>query len=490
MRKSFKNALPGETTLNKYVRRVDSEPGISETALEMLKQKVNESEQNIFLSLAVDDMAIRNNIWHDGTNIIGNTNVGDGPGEERATHAQVMIATCINGSWSIPCGYFFINAKFDSDARAELLKKLVMEVNSTDAVIVSIVMDNCRVNMKTLKVFGLDLNPDSLNSILNLQNVLGNPIVAIMDPPHLIKLNRSTLGDYETLLNANDEEICWKYLTDLHELQTKEGYHLGNKMRKQHIEYKKNRMKVKFATQVMSRSVSDALLCCEYELKIPEFDGAAPTADLLRRFDLIFDISNSSSACGSYSLAPLRLSNRTFWETSFNEVETYIRGLKHQNGQLVIKGRRSVGFVGWLINIRSFRHLFESLVVAGHMNFICTRKLQQDVVEHYFGSIRASLGDNNNPNCIQFRRAHRRLMVGALNRTDAGNCIFDDKQTILAMGDDPKKNCHYIREIFQIQCGRNKFLGNHIYREIQHIRIQRKCTNIHGRLYTTRLTSN
>ena len=135
-------------------------------------------------------------------------------------------------------------------------------MNEIGVVVVNTVCDNCPVNIKMLESLVAVLHGDDLNSSLNFKNVLGNPAQVMMDASHLIKLTRNTLGDFQTLLNGNGEKVQWKHLVSLHKLQEDEGLHAGNKLGKGHMEYYKNKMKVKFATQTLSRSISDALIFC------------------------------------------------------------------------------------------------------------------------------------------------------------------------------------------------------------------------------------
>jgi hypothetical protein len=72
----------------------------------------------------------------------------------------------------------------------------------------------------------------------------------------------------------NDEYICvcnsewkynkieWKYIKKLHDLQEKGNMKLGNKL---------NTMKVKLATQLLSKSVADGLQFCSDVLKLHSF---------------------------------------------------------------------------------------------------------------------------------------------------------------------------------------------------------------------------
>ena len=94
--------------------------------------------------------------------------------------------------------------------------------------LVNIVCDNHPVNHAMLAALGVILRFGQMKPTLRFENIEGNEIVAILDPPHLIKLTWNVLGDYKVLVNGDGNLIQWKYVTLLHELQTKEGFHLAN----------------------------------------------------------------------------------------------------------------------------------------------------------------------------------------------------------------------------------------------------------------------
>jgi len=81
----------------------------------------------------------------------------------------------------------------------------------------------------------------------------------MLDPAHIIKLIRNAFGEKKIFLDYKDRIINFQYLQKLCCLQEEEGCYLANKLRKQHIFYFKQKMKVKLATQLLSQSVADAL---------------------------------------------------------------------------------------------------------------------------------------------------------------------------------------------------------------------------------------
>lgn len=81
-------------------------------------------------------------------------------------------------------------------------------------------------------------------------------------------------------------------------------------------------------------------------------------------------------------------------------------------GNKIIESARKIGFIGFLICIKSVRFLYENYVITGNLKFLCTYKLSQNHLEYFFSSIRARGGFNNNPSARQ-----------ELKHITTGNCI-------------------------------------------------------------------
>lgn len=59
-------------------------------------------------------------------------------------------------------------------------------------------------------------------------------------------------------------------------------------------------MRVKLATQTLSKSVADALLFLGEDLEYPLFQDVAPTAHFIKIFNDLFDICNSKNRFAKY----------------------------------------------------------------------------------------------------------------------------------------------------------------------------------------------
>ena len=75
----------------------------------------------------------------------------------------------------------------------------------------------------------------------------------------MVKLIRNSWEKGLFFKTPEGEMIKWQYLIDLVELQEKEGLRLGNKLKRAHINFHRQKMKVQLATQLFSASVAEAL---------------------------------------------------------------------------------------------------------------------------------------------------------------------------------------------------------------------------------------
>ena len=87
----------------------------------------------------------------------------------------------------------------------------------------------------------------------------GYDVHMYMDPCHMIKLLRNAWAEYNEFVWPGHGVAKWKYIVDLHYLQTEHDLRAGNKLSKQHVQFKNKIMKVSLAAQVFSKSIADAL---------------------------------------------------------------------------------------------------------------------------------------------------------------------------------------------------------------------------------------
>ena len=114
VRNTFECSLPHPATIRKWYSHLEGECGFTGEVMSALGQLVKGADgKRVLCSLMVDEMAIRKHVQWDGEKFRGYVDTGDGSSGgkscELASEALVYMAVALDGSWKVPCGYFFIN---------------------------------------------------------------------------------------------------------------------------------------------------------------------------------------------------------------------------------------------------------------------------------------------------------------------------------------------------------------------------------------------
>ncbi|XP_072401245.1 DNA transposase THAP9 [Diabrotica undecimpunctata] len=435
VREKFQTCLPHPSTISKWFRNVNGEPGFTKESLEILKKYNEKSQSPLLLSLIMDEMSIRKNVEWDGTKFHGYVDFGNdlqNDSNDIAKDAFVFMANCVNGSWKIPIGYFFING-LNGTQKANLVNQCLQLIETeTGAHVTSLTFDGATANVAMTHILGCSRKLANIKPFFSIQN---KKYFIFYDPCHMVKLIRNTFGDKRHIIIDEDgNSINWNYIEYLQELQEQEGLHLANKLRKNHVNFFNQKMKVRLAVQLLSASVADSLSYCLKELKLKEFSGCEATIKFIRITNNVFDILNSRSLRAKHFKKALCDSNIEQTKKFAQEAITYFSNLKFDNGQLVTDSGKKTGFLGVIVSLKSALGLYEDIVVQKKLlHYLPLYKVSQDHVELFFSSIRSKGGWNNNPTARQFTAAYKRLLVRSEIRSGGlGNCVPLDDIPILS----------------------------------------------------------
>lgn len=163
-----------------------------------MKQYVTLSKQSTLLALVIDEISIRKHIQWDGKKFHGYVSYGiDLEDDNNAVckEAFVLLAVCINARWKLPLGYFFTDG-LSGEQKSTLVSQCVNLVIETGAEIVSLTFDGAPSNVAMCKHLGCIPDASQLKTdfIVN-----GNKMFAFLDPCHMVKLVRNTLGEKKCL---------------------------------------------------------------------------------------------------------------------------------------------------------------------------------------------------------------------------------------------------------------------------------------------------
>lgn len=192
-----------------------------------------------------------------------------------------------------------------------------------------------------------------------------------------------------------------------------------------------DKMKVRYASQILSNSVSNAAR----EKGYPIF------AKFIKLMNDFFDICNSSTGQRNPLKAPFysQDDNRLIWlESTFvGFFQKWIENVKvrcKRNGECFTEAEKQKMVLsnstqeGLIITARSLAAITKALLASG-AEYVILKRISQDVLEAFFGNVRESGGYNRNPNMNEFgQRMHTINFNRNLKRKFTGNVSFEDGQ--------------------------------------------------------------
>src|SRR5690606_23953604 len=118
------------------------------------------------------------------------------------------------------------------------LAEVIKAVSETGATVLGCTADGTQVNVTTFQLFGAKFD-DGPAWFQNPANAT-EKIYVFLNAVHMLKLVRNTLGDTKILL-SNDGLIKCRYLEDLQKIQDLAGLRAANKLRADHIFYRRQK---------------------------------------------------------------------------------------------------------------------------------------------------------------------------------------------------------------------------------------------------------
>ncbi|XP_031632405.1 uncharacterized protein LOC116346474, partial [Contarinia nasturtii] len=242
------------------------------------------------------------------------------------------------------------------------------------------------------------------------------------------KCARNSLASRKKIYDENNNKIEWRYIENLYHYSNSSDFR-AHKLTKKHIEFKRHEMNVRIAAETFSKSVADSLQFL-MDQGVEEFQGAKSTIKFIRGMDRLALSANNKRVVFDF----LRKFGEYFKTLTVDE-EYIIRkatpiaaALKIIKRVPLLKSRVNTAFLGFIMDSLSLFEMFKEYVEEAHfLDNMFTYNLLQDVIEMFFGRIRACGGFNNNPNIQQFKGAYRKLQSNIkIDLSEKSNCrAFD-----------------------------------------------------------------
>ena len=445
VREIFASSLPHPTTIRQWISSIKVTPGICIPALQVLKGKVNEAQKKGSQGLCnfvMDDMYLRKQMFFDGKKYCGivdhkRIRKNDSQVQQNkiqlATQVTVIMAVCLTEHWKIPVAYYFHNGSNVNES-ADLLTQCLIQVHKIGIQVVGLTFDGLRTNLAMANKLGANLKGTGDLKAFFPHPVTKEPVFIIIDACHAIKLIRNTLGDKRVLYDGAGNPIQWHYFEELVKVQNLYGLHAATKIRKRHLNWQQEKMKVKLATQLLSASVAHAFNILRTDAKLPQFAGSDATEKFCQTINDVFDLLNSRTRIAKVRSKQC-INNNNFDDINekVNQFKAYISSIRDEE-TYILQSKRRIGFLGLIVTMENSLEIFRkwSAIQNSPLQYLLTYKLSQDHLELFFSAVRYRGSRNNNPNTKQFESALKYLLVYTqIKSSDYTNCKPQDATCLL-----------------------------------------------------------
>lgn len=250
-----------------------------------------------------------------------------------AKQAIVFMLCGLNKHFQYPVAYHFIDQKMDASDRNILLKEVIIRVSECNVKISNLTFDGLADNFAACEALGANLDANSPNFQPFFYNPHdGSRIYIVLDPCHMEKLARNTLGNKSIFFDDNDDKILWNHFVQLEKISRENGL-FTHKLSRRHVEYKRNIMNVRVAAETFSESVANSMEILRKEGH-PLFEDAKATIRFTNYMDKIFNVFNSRFTRNKNIFkTALDENNKSFVFSLLDECSTYLSHCKYSKPQ-------------------------------------------------------------------------------------------------------------------------------------------------------------
>lgn len=258
-------ALPSRKTLLQLLNKIHITVGIVPKIMETLRQSVQKLDiLDRHCSLIFDEISLEPSVYYSKKwdEVIGFENINGNKKPKFADHAFVFMIQGLRKKYKQPVSFHFSQGGINSIELKNILSATIIALQEIGFVIVCTVCDQFSANLNAIKILK-ENSPKKSSTELDLFCVGGQEIIAIYDPPHLLKGIRNNLLVNKMSFKINNETKManWDHIVKLYELDVGDfNTRMCFKLTDSHVYKEKlKKMKVKHAAQVFSHRVSSTM---------------------------------------------------------------------------------------------------------------------------------------------------------------------------------------------------------------------------------------
>ncbi|NWY73332.1 THAP9 transposase, partial [Erithacus rubecula] len=319
-----------------------------------------------------------------------------------ASEAVILMAVGISSSWTAPLGYFLVNST-SGHFLAQLLRQAVNKLNNVGIVVLAVTSGASARGAETARALGIRMDPKRLQCTFQHPPGSAHSIAYFFDICHALLLVRNALQCLQKIEWLGDT-VCWQHVVELAALweqrlcspesgRAKGSFHL----------------KVNPATLLFSEGVAEALEHLQ-KLGLASFQSCSGTVKFVR---LMSSLCDAFDGTGPYAKEPLLAGNHTKISNLFDEAKSCFVNLTDSAGRYVIKSKRKLGFLSFLLNAESLRWLSSNYTCpeGTPSHHLHTHAFSLDPLEQFLRALQQACGSSGSPTCTVFQAAYHKLLA-------------------------------------------------------------------------------
>ncbi|NXW45515.1 THAP9 transposase, partial [Nyctiprogne leucopyga] len=410
--------------------------GFSDDIFLRLQEKMERGDQAYrYCALMVQDVALqKQQEWDPQTqSMTGFVDLGagvlDADEAPLASEAIILMAVGTSSPWTAPLGYFFVNSVTGS-LIAQLLRQAISKLNHIGITVLAVTSGATAHGAETAKALGIRIDPERIQCTFQHPPGSAHSITYFFDICQALQLIRNALQCFQKIEWLSDT-VQWQHVVELAALQEQRvlepcSLKSGGPRREESYH-----LKVNLATPLFSEGVADALEHLQ-KLGLASFQNCSGTVKLVRLLSHLCDVFRGTGPYRRGWKGPSLAGNYSKISHLFNEAWSSFITLTDSSGRYVIKSKRKLGFLSFLLNAESLKWLYTSYMCPeGTLSHhLLPYILSLDPLEPFLRALQQAC--SSSPTCSTFQAAYHKLLAscslapGSPHSAGSGNVSSSD----------------------------------------------------------------
>ena len=395
LKATSKIPIPDRRTQERWLARIPKQTGFQYHSIEMLKcmAKNTKLKNYNYAMITFDEVHISQRYEMDlkTQKIYGNV-----------SKLQMVMMRGLVQPWKEPIWY-----NFNTNMTLDLMKQIIVKMEEAYFWIKGVIFDLGNKQFISKKGVGLREHKYFFKNPYDESRC----VYVIPDTPHLLKCARNALLAKGFLYEGVDLR-----LKHFQEIKSEDYGELKcmYKLTDEHLHFKGLKKQiVRLAAQLLSNTVAKMMTSGKRERNWQW----QKRAKIVKLFSDWFDVSNSGLKYGKNNLECGFGVHHDDQYKALNNMELFLNNFSVFNGVVDDEGNEGTDgyshmewWHGMIVQIKALKGLYSDMVKNGPLDFILTRRCNQDCLENYFSKFRSIHGDNTKPGPVQSMIRIRNLL--------------------------------------------------------------------------------